>query len=137
MYIYIYTLYTYMYIIYNLLAFNSPFFRTYFISFWKFFLTLYFIKLATMSPSGRHPPHRSNTDMLYLGDQYCQQTCWIFLDEPQSFFYACLSYRLSVQFYTCFYLIMCLLCLLYHLIYYHSSLNFLYEIVYCLLEHSS
>ena len=35
--------------------------------------------LATMNPSGWHPPHLvDNTDTLYLGDQHWQQQCWFF-----------------------------------------------------------
>ena len=118
-----------MYIIQNLLAFNSPLFWTYFISIWKFLrialeVFFNFISWQQWALQG---------DTLHIGviqirciwgTSIVNRQCWIFLDEPQSFFYACLSFRLSVQFYTCFDLIMCLLCLLYHLIYHHSFLIF-------------
>ena len=85
-----------------------------------------------MSPSGWHPPHGSNTEMLYLGDQHCQQTVLKFLDESQSPFFVSLLFRLSIHFYTYFDVIMRLICLLYNLIYHHSSVDFLYETIYCL-----
>ena len=60
-------------------------------------------KLATMSPSGWHPPNVGNTDTLYLGDQRWRHQHWPvsgrptvldFLDQPS--FFLCLSVCLSV-----------------------------------------
>ena len=61
----------------------------------KFFLLLWLLLLATMSPLGWHPPHLvDNTDTQYLGDQHWQQ-CWCF---RFSFFFVsiCLSMCHSV-----------------------------------------
>ena len=110
-YIYIYICIIYIYLIYNLLAFNSPLFRTYFLlevfthSFGSVFLTLSSWQQWALQGDTLH------IGVIQIrciwGTSIVNRQCWIFLDEPQSFFYACLSFRLSVQFYTCFELIVC------------------------------
>ena len=121
------------------LDFNSLLFWTYFFSFSKFLCIAFKVSLLPLSSWTQRA---LKCDILHMGDIHIRSVwgtsitnrqCWIFLDEPQFFFYACLSFHLSVHFDTYLDLIMHLFCLLDHLIYHHSSLDFLYEIMYYLL----
>ena len=122
-----------------MLAFNGLLFWTYFFYFWKFLRVAFEILLLTLSSWQQWALQGDTLHMGVIqirciwGTSIANRQCWIFLDEPQSSFYACLPFRLAVHFYTYFDLIMRLFCLLYNLMYHYSCLDFLCEIIYFLL----
>ena len=118
------------------------FFTNYFFYFWKFLRIALEVLLTLWSwqqwAFQGDTPHTGVMQIHCIqGTSIANRQCWIFLDDPQSSFFASLSFRLYVQFYVCFDLIICLFCLLYNIIYHHSSLYFVYEIFTFCWEHPS